>query len=308
MPRSQMLSRFRPSTVIPAVLVGALAVTSVNGLATTQHTSLDHKIETVAKDKATDGFSYDLTTGVHSDFAKRYSAILADIRGRLRASHLYGSMTLTRDATDYFPVTLAFGRNSITLVFNTRDLYVVGWRNDGTNEYYRLGEGPATYGIAHTTQLPRWLNYNGIESAAGIGRGDLGISMSAIQGSINDLGNLNVTSAGRDQARALLILVQAFSEGARFDLISSHIHDAITHGTSYHTGTSSRVSTDGNSNHAMSVTGLDLENNWDGLSREAQEATDNHRAVNYAIAGGAFFTLAAIDAVLAVAKWHNTKH
>ncbi|MDX3309171.1 ribosome-inactivating family protein [Streptomyces sp. NPDC054884] len=305
MSRINVFRKLRASTVVPAALVGALAVTGLSGLtAGHQASSTGGQVQLVNETVPTDGMSYDLTTGVHKDLAHRYDSIIRDIRGRVRGTPLYGGTVLTRNRTDYFPVTLAMGRNQITLVLDARNLYVVGWRNDGTNVYYRMGAGPATYAGAHPVNLS-WLNYSNMEKKAGIGRDSLGISLSSIQGSISDLGNLHSQAAGRDQARAMLILTQAFAEGARFDFISSRVSEAIRGGHSYYPGTTSTISSDGSSSSRFNVTGMDFENNWGGLSDALQAATHNHTAPHYPIGEGFLSTLAAIDAQLAVALWHK---
>ncbi len=307
MSRFNVLRRLRPVTVVPAVLAGALAVTSVSGLAETPRTSLGHEVQLVDSEKPTDGMSYDLTTGVHRELAGRYDAIINNIRQRLQGTRLYGNIILARNTDDYFGVTLAMGRSQITLVLNARNLYVVGWRNDGTNLYYRLGEGPETFPGSRTVHLDSWLNYNGMEAAAGIGRGSLGISLGTIQGSISDLGNLHYRTAGRSQARALLILTQAFAEGARADFISYRVSQAIRGGHSYYPGESSTISSNGSNSGAsmIDVTGLDFENDWGDLSRAAQNATHNHTAPHFHIGNGYLTTLSAIDAQLAVALRHS---
>ncbi|MFI7018696.1 ribosome-inactivating family protein [Streptomyces sp. NPDC050164] len=307
MSRFQVLRRLRTSAVVPAALVGALAVTGMSGLTETHHTSLGQEAQLVSDSIPTDGKSYDLTTGVHSDLARRYDALINDIRGRVGGTRLYGNIILARNQDDYFPVTLAMGRSQVTLVFNARNLYIVGWRNHETNTYYRLGHGPATIAGARVRHL-NWLNYNNMEGAAGnISRGSLGISLGTIQGSISDLGGQHYTAAGRDQARALLILTQAFAEGARADFISYRVSQAIRGGHSYYPGESSTISSNGsNSGGSMiDVTGLDFENDWSDLSRAAQNALHNHAAPRFRIGSGYLTTLSAIDAQLAVALHHK---
>ncbi|WP_369029595.1 ribosome-inactivating family protein [Streptomyces adonidis] len=308
MSRFQILRRLHPSAVVPAALVGVLAVTGVSGLAEAPPSSLGGAVQLVDENVPTDGMSYDMTSTNRSEVGRRYDAIIRDIRGRVRATPLYGGITLTRNQDDYFPVTLSMGRSQITLVFNARNLYIVGWRNDGTDRYYRLGAGPKSFAGARTTNL-NWLNYNDMEGAANIDRGSLAISMDSIQGSISDLGNLHYTAAGRNQARALLILTQAFAEGARFDYFSYRISEGIRSATSYFAGTSSTISSTGSGSNSgrdlIGVTGLQLENSWGALSRATQNATHNHAAPRFHIGNGDLTTLAAIDAQLAIALWHK---
>ncbi|MFF7985773.1 ribosome-inactivating family protein [Streptomyces sp. NPDC007901] len=304
MSRFQAIRNLSTTAVASAALV-AVAVTGVSGLTSGDHPSHPgSQIQLVGKDVPTDGMSYDMTVGVHKDFANRYDAIINDIRGRLRGTRLYGNIILTRSVDDYFPVTLAMGGSQVTLVINARNLYVVGWRNDGTDTYYRLDTGPATYGGARPRNLD-WVNYNDMERAAGVSRDSLGISMGTIQGAISDLGSRNSTTAGRNEARSLLILTQALAEGARFDFISYRISQAIRGSHKWYPGTSSRVSSTGSSGSNIDVTGIDLENNWDGISRAAQNATQNGTHPNYRIGDGTLWTLSAIDAQLAVALHHS---
>ncbi|MFE0256849.1 ribosome-inactivating family protein [Streptomyces sp. NPDC059010] len=289
------------TTAVASAALVAVTVAGVSGLTSGNHPSpLGSQVQLVGEHVPTDGMSYDMNVGVHKDFAKRYDAIINDIRGRLRGTHLYGNIILTRPVNDYFPVTLAMGGSQVTLVINARDLYVVGWRNDATNTYWRLNAGPSAYGGAHPRSID-WVNYNDMERAAGVSRDSLGISMGAIQGAISDLGSHNSTTAGRNEARSLLILTQAIAEGARFDFISYRLGQAIRGGYRWFPGTSSRISSNGSSGSGIDVTGIDFENNWDGLSRAAQNATRNGTHPNYPIGDGHLWTLAAIDAQLAVA-------
>ncbi|MET8976321.1 ribosome-inactivating family protein [Streptomyces sp. NPDC004539] len=305
MSRSSVLGKIRPRTVIPAVLVGALAVT---GLSQAPHTSLGDDVKLASATTPTDGVSYEMATGVHSEIAHRYDRIIDDLRRRVNGTPLYGGITLARNVDDYFPVSLVMDEhNSVTLVFNARNLYIVGWRNDATNQYYRLGEGPSTYAGARANELDDWVNYNGMERHAAISRDSLGISLTTIQGSIRELGSARYTSAGRDQARALLILTQAFAEGARFDFIANRVSDAIRNSQSYTTGTSSVISSNRPTGGGpfLNVNAVDFENNWSGLSIAALQSTRNHVTPHYRIGDGYLTTMEAIDAQLAVALWHS---
>ncbi|WP_216587963.1 ribosome-inactivating family protein [Streptomyces brasiliscabiei] len=288
------------SAVLPAALAGALAVTTMSGLAT--HHETPGQIGLVAQDAPTNGQSYDMTPTDRATFGARYDGIISWIRGRLEATPLYGGITLTRNQDDYFPVTLRMGASrSVTLIFNARNLYVVGFRNDAENRYYRLGAGPANFNNSQVTHL-NWLNYTNMESAAGIGRGSLAINMGSIQGSISDITNPNISNA--NAARALMILVQAFAEGARFDFFSYRISQSIRTGAnSFYAGQSSSISSNGaNSTPSMiEVTGLDFENNWGTLSTAARSATQNHTSPHVHLGSGYITTLSAIDAQLAIA-------
>jgi hypothetical protein len=136
-----------------------------------------------------------------------------------------------------------------------------------------------------------------MERAAGVARGSLGITMGAIQGSISDLARGN----NRDQARALLVLVQALAEGARFDFISYRIGQAMRNNGIFYAGSSSWVN---GGSRGIELTSLDLENNWGGLSQAVENATQHGWPVDYEIADGQHFTtMQAIDEQLAMALY-----
>ncbi|MFF0087198.1 ribosome-inactivating family protein [Streptomyces canus] len=125
----------------------------------------------------------------------------------------------------------------------------------------------------------------------------MGITMGSIQGAITDLAGSN----SRDQARALLVVVQAFAEGARYDFISYRVGQAMRNSGIFYAGSSSTVSGNGSGQDEFQVTGLQLENNWENLSNAATNSTQNHTSPNCPIGNGRFTTMQAIDAQLAVA-------
>ncbi|MFF7259592.1 ribosome-inactivating family protein [Streptomyces sp. NPDC008159] len=301
MSRARLIRRISTSALIPAALAGAVLVAGTGGDLTTgaQHQSLGGNVQLANALVPTDGFSYDLTGLGGGGAADRYNGIINDIRGRLRGTRLYNNIVLTQGGNDFFDVTLAVGQSNITLVFNARNLYVTGWRNNRTGVYYRMGEGPLTLpGQNGATQNRNWLNYGDMERAGQIDRGSMGITMGSIQGAVSDLSN---TNNSRDQARALLILVQAFAEGARFDFISYRVGQAMRNSGIFHAGSSSAVSGNGSGQDEFQVSGLQLENNWENLSTTARNSTQNHTNPNFAIGTGRFTTMAAIDAQMAVA-------
>lgn len=297
----QIFSRKALRTAAVSAAAGSALLVAVAGTSgqTATHSTALGQTQLVNATQPTDGMSYDMSPTDWGQFADRYSAVINDIRGRLRTTPLYGNMRLSQRTNDFFPVTLAMGRSQITLVINARNLYVVGWRNDGTNTYYRLNEGPGTYGSARTVNLP-WLNYNDMESAAGTSRANLNISMGTLQGSLSTLGSLNNVS-NSDRARSLLIVTQAIAEGARFDFISYRVDNAMRHGSNWNPSFSTTVSSNGASSSTIDVTGLDLENNWARLSDAAIAAVNDGRPPHVRIGSGYLDTLSAIDAQVAIA-------
>ncbi|MGW2567428.1 ribosome-inactivating family protein [Streptomyces sp. NPDC001537] len=300
MSRARLIRRISTSAVLPAALAGAVLVAGVGGNVTTgaQHTSLGRHVRLVDENVPTDGFTYDLTGLGGGDAATVYNRIINDIRNRARGGNLYGSISRTERRNDYFDLTLGVGQNSLTLIFNARNLYVTGWRNNRTGTYIRLGEGPSTLpGQNGRTQTRNWLNYDDMERAGQIDRSTQGITMGAIQGAVGDVAGGN----WRDSARGLLVLVQAFAEGARYDFISYRIQQAMRNSGIWYSGSRDTVSGNGSGQDEFHVSGLELENSWGPLSNTVQQATNNHIAPNFQIGDGRFTTLAAIDAQLAMA-------
>ncbi|MDX2757219.1 ribosome-inactivating family protein [Streptomyces europaeiscabiei] len=302
MSRAHLIRRIATTAVLPAALAGAVLVSGTGGGLTTgaQHQSLDGQTQLVDSILPTDGMSYHLRDISGGAVAETYNSIINDIRGRVRGARLYNNIILTQGANDFFDVTLAVGNgeNSITLIFNARNLYVVGWRNNRTGVYYRM-DGPSRLpGQIGDTQHRNWLNYSDMERAGEIDRGNMGITMGAVQGAVSDMAT---TTNSRTQARALLILVQAFAEGARYDFISYRVSQAIRNNGVFHTGSSSTVSGNGSGQDLYEVTGLELENNWQTLSDAVTNATHNHTNPNVRIGDARFTTLQAIDAQMAFA-------
>ncbi|MGC9537378.1 ribosome-inactivating family protein [Streptomyces sp. UG1] len=295
MSRAHIFRRLSASAVLPAALAGAVLVAGVGGDLTTgaQHQSLGGHVQLASATAPTDGMSFDMT---NAD-ADRYDAIINFLRGRGGGWSLYQSIRVTRTSDDYFPLTLSVGRSRVTLIFNARNMYVTGWFNEVTRHYIRLNEGPGSLpGQNGATENRNWLNYNDMERAGQIDRGSQGITMGSIQGAISDLANGN----WRDSARGLLVLVQALSEGARYDFISYRITHAMRNNGIFYAGASSNVN---GGSGALSLTALDLENNWGPLSQAVENATQNHFPVNYQIGSGAFTTMQAIDEQLAMALY-----
>ncbi|MCL6735017.1 ribosome-inactivating family protein [Streptomyces neyagawaensis] len=295
MSRAHIFRRLSTSAVLSAALAGAVALAGLGGNLTTgaQHQSLGGHVQLASATEPTDGMSFDMTN-VDAD---QYDAIINFLRERAGGWSIYQNIRVTRTKDDYFPLTLSVGQSRITLIFNARNLYVTGWYNEQTHQYVRLGDGPGGMpGQNGRTDERNWLNYSRMEAAAGVDRGSLGITMGAIQGAISDLARGN----SRDQARALLVLVQAFAEGARFDFISYRIGHAMRNSGIFYAGSSSFIN---GGSGAIELTSMDLENNWGGLSDAAENSTQNHVPLNYHIGSGSFTSMQALDEQLALALY-----
>ncbi|MEV5958494.1 ribosome-inactivating family protein [Streptomyces sp. NPDC051987] len=295
MSRAHIFRRLSTSAVLSAALAGAVALAGLGGNLTTgaQHQKLGGHVELAADTYPSDGMSFEMTD-VDAD---QYDSIISFLRERSQSWRLYNNIVLTRTSDDYFPLTLRVGGSQITLIINARNLYVTGWQNDNTGVYYRLGAGPAELqGQNGRTEERKWLNYTQLEQQAGVDRGSLGITMGAIQGSISDLARSN----SQDQARALLVLIQAFSEGARYDFISYRVGQAMRNHSTFYAGSQSWVN---GGSGAVYLSALDLENNWAGLSQAVENSTHNGYPVDYQIGNGHFTSMQAIDEQLAMALY-----
>ncbi|MFF7052177.1 ribosome-inactivating family protein [Streptomyces griseorubiginosus] len=298
MSRARLIRRISTSAVLPVALASAVLVAGVGGNVTTgaQHTTLGGNVRLANALVPTDGFSYDLNGLYGNNAADAYNGIIRDIRGRLRSGNQYGNIARTERGNDFFDLTFAVGQNSVTLVFNARNLYVTGWRNNRTGRYIRLGEGPTSLpGQNGPTENRNWLNYGDMEQAGQIDRSTQGITMASIQGAVSDVANGN----WRDSARGLLVLVQAFAEGARYDFISYRVQQAMRNSGIFYSGSSDAVSSNGRGDE-FHVSGLALENNWEALSNAVQSYTNRGTPINFAIGDGRFTTISALDAQMAV--------
>ncbi|KFF96700.1 hypothetical protein IQ62_34910 [Streptomyces scabiei] len=295
MSRAHIFRRLSTSAVLSAAVAGAVALAGLGGnLATgAQHQSLGGHVQLANASTPTDGMTFDMTNASPD----QYDAIINFLRERGGGWSLYHSIRMTRTSDDYFPLTLQVGRNRVTLIFNARNMYVTGWFNENTRQYIRLGHGPGSLpGQNGPTQNRNWLNYNDMERAGQIDRGSQGITMGSIRGAITDLANAN----WRDSARGLLVLTQAFAEGARYDFISYRIGRAMRNNGIFYAGSSSTVF---GGSGAVTLTALDLENNWGPLSQAVENSTQNHFPINYQIGSGSFTTMQAIDEQLAMALY-----
>ncbi|MFF4799974.1 ribosome-inactivating family protein [Streptomyces sp. NPDC001351] len=120
--------------------------------------------------------------------------------------------------------------------------------------------------------------------------------MPSIQAAVSDVAGGN----WRDSARGLLVLVQAFAEGARYDFISSRIQQAMRTNDIWTSGAWDTVSGNGGAGQDFQVTGRELENRWEAISNCLQEATNHGVPVNFQIGNGRFATLQALDAQVAM--------
>jgi hypothetical protein len=295
MSRAHIFRRLSTSAVLSAAVAGAVALAGLGGNLTTgaQHQSLGGHVQLANATTPTDGMTFDMT---HAD-ADQYDAIINFLRGRGGGSSLYQSIRMTRTGDDYFPLTLQVGGTRVTLVFNARNMYITGWFNENTRQYFRLGHGPGSLpGQNGPTQNRNWLNYNDMERAGQIDRGSQGIHMGSIRGAVSDLANAN----WRDSARGLLVLTQAFAEGARYDFMSYRIGRAMRSNGAFYAGSSSTVY---GGSRPLTLTGLDLENSWGPLSQAAENSTQNHRPLNFQIGDGSFTSMQALDEQLAMALY-----
>jgi len=297
MSRAHIFRRLSKAAVLPAALAVAVVAASLSGSLTTgaQHQSLGEHIKLASATAPTDGMTFNMTNASPD----QYDNIINFLRGRGGGWSIYQSIRVTRTSDDYFPLTLQVGQRSITLIFNARNMYVTGWINEVTGQYIRLGEGPNTLTWQRgATENRNWLNYSDMERAGQIDRGGQGITMGAIQGAITDVANGN----WRDSARGLLVLVQAFAEGARYDFISYRIGQAMRNSGIFYAGSSSLIN---GGSGAIQLTSLDLENNWGPLSRAAENSTQNHVPLDYQIGSGRFTSMQALDEQLALALYYK---
>lgn len=169
------------------------------------------------------------------------------------------SLRITRATRNHSVITLMnlsddnrSAQQSIDLIVRDRDLYVMGFINGPSTQrtFYRLRTPPerrephvpvlpSILGTAsdirwtthRTTDLDLNYDYPNLEYIAGIGRytGNLDISLEALRAAVMTLAEYSGSTTGRAQKRlagAILRIIVAYFEGARFRSISQAIEQA----------------------------------------------------------------------------------
>ncbi len=185
-----------------------------------------------------------------------YNSVISQIRERVSNGTLREGILRQRpaDVNDYFAVNFqaGVGTPQASLVFNTANLYVVGYFNHATNTYVRMGAGPANpVNAAHVrSDFLRQGDYGYLERVGGFDRSDqrLGIgtffSAMSVLRAARPLGSVHATQTA-EQASASTTMIQMFAEGARFDFISANIGSNALAGTTFTVGTYVQVRGDG---------------------------------------------------------------
>lgn len=173
------------------------------------------------------------------DAVEAYNTLLNDIRDRLAVGErIEGVPSLAPQVPsggklEFFDVNLSYtdrGRTStVQCRLRTDNLYLVGYRPQGSNIWYELGhaDGQGRTLInepnTRTETLDCGENYNTLSSAAQIRLSDTPLGASHIGEAIWRLADRNTNP--RLRARAILTVVFTVAEGARFRSISTHISD-----------------------------------------------------------------------------------
>jgi hypothetical protein len=198
-----------------------------------------------------------------------------------------GLIALTLTDTDTFVNGPSFrGNPSVTLFLTTDNLYVRGFESTvGTvyqfNEISTHGTPGYNLGLAMSQQglqnrdvqtLPFGSNYNTMVRVANQGRQSLQFSESSLRNAIFTLAFRDLNSASTDQAtaRAMMLVIQYFSEGARFYDVYGFAGSSLVQGAS--------------------MTGLPLwlqylENSWASISNYMTQALGNENPAPLTVTG-----------------------
>jgi hypothetical protein len=135
----------------------------------------------------------------------------------------------------------------ITLWFTADNLYLRGFTNVNGQTFY-FNEGPGGYNLATAfyavspqfgalgsmSQLGYSSNYNSLTNVAGAGRDSIDLSWQSFYNAFYTLGyyGINSSSTYSGAARSLLLMIQYFSEAARFWDIGGYISNTVQYDVS----------------------------------------------------------------------------
>jgi hypothetical protein len=171
---------------------------------------------------------------------------------------------LTSDKKQFIEIQVTQGGNHIISLFvQSSSLYVVGWstRVSGDWQYIQIDDQPVPSGQTVALTTPFGGDYGALERAAEQERTAGSLGQAGIAAAVQSLASANPGAAisWRPRARALLVLIQAVSESARFRPITRTIRHGLTSG----------IATQ------ASEQWLDLENHWSALGRNLQNAVES---------------------------------
>lgn len=244
--------------------------------------------------------------------AATYISTVERIMRRAAVTPVREGVTETAADDDFFAVPLQTGDDNVQVVFNARDLYVVGFLNTGTNTYYRMGAGPANPFPGAALATPNPLaegGYDYLQRVGGFDRSTQQINIFALENATVTLGGPNRQDPSR-VARAITLIISMFAEGTRFEQIGQGIFNDLLAEESFVMGILLPApGTVGETNPTLVnddddpvVSGTELTNNWGTLSRNLLESLQTGVVVTMTIGLAVFTTLEAYVNTLDVAK------
>nr|WP_239157671.1 ribosome-inactivating family protein [Streptomyces sp. SID13726] len=246
--------------------------------------------------------------GANHPLANAYNNTISELRRRVTDGTFREGILRERTAEQFFSVNLvAPDHPQVRLVFNTANLYVVGYETGG--RYTRFGdEGPSdpfNLGASHVrSSFLRQGDYTYLERQGavrfpgGFDRGSQGLGAQGMWRAFETLANPNADVPA--SARAITLFIQALAEGARFDFMSTNIGQAMRDGDEFTSGSHRPVSGNGGVGGPLhQVTGIDFQNNWSQISR-AIINWGNTGAIRIVVGSVVFTTIAALATQIAV--------
>lgn len=223
---------------------------------------------------ANDGQDITWDIGNGNAGASRYTTMVEAVRQRAsQGRFLHDRTHRTRpDATnDTFSVDIsvqdegASNPNRIRVHIRASDLFVIGWLNQNENIYNRLDANTPILadcppdGASCAALTPRDTPFNGsylsLERQAG-DRANIPLSPNSARQAVRDLSRSGSSNA--QQARGMIVLIQAISEAARFRPIEEMVRNTYT----------TEAAT-------PSATLRELENSWDPMSEIGTRHVNN---------------------------------
>uniref|UniRef100_A0A7C9D3L1 rRNA N-glycosylase n=1 Tax=Opuntia streptacantha TaxID=393608 RepID=A0A7C9D3L1_OPUST len=175
------------------------------------------------------------TWDLSSNDANNYANFIGYIRGEVKGTTCFGIPMIRQPPTSpYLLVKLqSSGSNTIGLVLDKRDLYVLGYSdtfNGRPRAFYFKGTPTNAVPGAQVSSLWYTGSYQELQANAKITRQRLGLSKAIVNRLITNINGKAITSDAlkKAQAQFLLIVVQMVAEAARFKYIETVIKDHYT--------------------------------------------------------------------------------
>ncbi|MGY4928405.1 ribosome-inactivating family protein [Streptomyces sp. 900105755] len=183
----------------------------------------------------------DLRSTAGDTIGARYGYLIDQIRNA--AGHQFRNGVRLTQSNDGGLILAGLGYNDAVVDFwiTPQDMYLQAFSRNGVTYFFndvpddirgRIMSHTAAAGDGRSqATLPFGSNYNSMTAAAGRDRGAMPYNYNAITSAVEQLANVNPNNIDRiNTARSMMLMIQLFSESARFNLVTQTIRGSLTSG------------------------------------------------------------------------------